>query len=391
MRLFQLVRCLTIFIGTLGAVCIIGCDALSGGDESAAYERDRDGVDSRSAGGAAQSPAPLASISSDEVAIGDSTAKAAVPPKQERKRVYTGYAQLVVNDLEETKSQIEQIAVESEGYVEWIRDSTVSIRVPAGSFEDIFALVLGLGQVEQQTTATYDVTEAFQDYVSRLSIARKTRERLYGLLDRTDDLEERLKILQEIRRLTEQIENLEQTLESIKRHVAFSRIQVDLFERLARDYEDRSTIPFRWIADLHPLYASLTKLKGKISFDPGNRFAVFDGEEFFAAESADGVRIRITSKKNDPKGDEMFWQNALRYHLQSYYATAEHVNFPEEKSALRGILFLSRDREPFRYLVAVRAKGSKLFVVEVFYPNEDVYEEMRGLVTEALTNLGIKR
>ena len=118
----------------------------------------------------------------------------------------------------------------------------------------IGAILAGQGpalrDVLGKSIETYDVTEFYQDLTSRLRISERTRARLYTLLEKTTDVKERLKILKEIRRLSEEIETIKMTLKTIERLISFSRITIQLEQRLADiSYEDKGTIPFSWIAE----------------------------------------------------------------------------------------------------------------------------------------------
>ncbi|MFW6181049.1 MAG: DUF4349 domain-containing protein, partial [Spirochaetota bacterium] len=247
------------------------------------------------------------------------------PGEAGRMRVYQGYCRILVGSAEEPREQLFALAGEWGGYVESVAGDTVVIRVPAARFQETFDLVLALGEVLDSSVETFDVTEQFTDLEARLDIARRTRERLYALLERTRDVEERLKILREIRRLTEQIERISRRLEMLEDQVAFSRITVELVPRLGARDELRRQIPFRWIADLDPLYASLPRVKGRVVLEPGPDFAVFDKERSYRAESADGVRVRVGSTENEPRGDGYFWQQALSFHLGPAYRNAQPV------------------------------------------------------------------
>ena len=106
-------------------------------------------------------------------------------------------------------------------------------------------------------------------------------------------------------------------------HIAYSRIVVYLVPRLAPTSEEKTTIPFSWIARLDPLYPSLARLDGAIEFQLSEDFALFDKEKIFRAESAEGTRVRVATINNNPQGDSDFWQKALNFHLGRYYKEAE--------------------------------------------------------------------
>jgi hypothetical protein len=128
-------------------------------------------------------------------------------------------------------------------------------------------------------------------------------------------VEERVGILKEIKRLTDEIESIKRNLEMIKQQVSFSRIIVGLPQRPG----GKEKIPFDCIRSLDPLYSSLRSLKGTIELDLGGDFAVFEKEDAFRAESAEGTRVRVGTARNDPLGDSAFWQKALSHFLREYY------------------------------------------------------------------------
>ncbi len=309
----------------------------------------------------------------------------------ERKRVFSGFCTLLVDDVEETRTRIADIADESGGYVETVAERTVVIRVPAERFDEIFEIILGLGEVSHKSIETYDVTEFFRDQEIRLEIARKTRERLYALLERTTDVEERLKILREIKRLTEEIERIERSLELLQRQINLSRITVELTPRLPETGHDRRRIPFPWISNLNPLYPSLRNPRGRIELDLSEDFAVFTEEAGFRAESAEGTRVRVGEANNHPRGDTEFWRKALSYHLGPFYKSAEELDL----GPFMAVLFTSKDPEPFSYLVAVSAEKdetilSDLLILEIFFPDSSALQARLSGLKESVKQLRMK-
>lgn len=330
--------------------------------------------------------------------VEESDETAAKPTQtEERKRIYSGYAELLVGDVEEQKKNIADIAEQSGGYVESMYESSVIIRVPAEKFHVIFARILDLGEIMHQSVETMDVTEYFQDLSSRLQIANTTRERLYRLLEKTWDVEERLRILREIKRLTEVIERIGLTLTLLERQIAFSRISVDLVPRLAQEESTRDQIPFRWIAGLDPLYRTLEHVKGKIELELSSEFAVFQGDLTildtllrrgisYRAESFEGTRVRVGATDNKPEGDAVFWQEALSHHLSKYYRKSEKMNL----GALQSVLFTSKDKEPFSYLVGVLHRNKRLAVVEVFFPTGEALKDRLSEIKGALEEFNVR-
>jgi predicted small secreted protein len=335
----------------------------------------------------AESPAPAAVAdalnteggSTTTAYSGEDSSQTEPEKETEKKRIYSGYAELEVADIEKTKRDISDLATGSGGYVEEAYDTTITIRVPAARFDELFEAVLANGRVLHKEVETVDVTEYFVDLESRLTIYETTRQRLYELLEETTDLEERLKILREIRRLTEEIEWITLTLDLLEERVAFSRITASLVSSLNRQTRIREEIPFPWIADLDPLYPSVPKAKGNPELDLGPAFAVFPKKQGFRAESPDGTRVRIGSRENNPAGDTAFWQEAVRFHLGPLYAEAEKKDF----GTVKGVLFTGKDRKPYFYLVGILAEGKELYVLESFFPDKEAYDTHAETLFEA--------
>ncbi len=286
---------------------------------------------------------------------------------EQRKRIYTGYLNLMVSEVKQAKQVITEIAEESGGYVEQIIEFSIIIRVPAELFFDIFQMLQDYEEVITKSIETYDVTESYRDLAGRLEIAQKTRDRLYSLLERTENVREKLKILQEIRRLTEEIELINSTLEVLANQISYSRITIDLSPRFQEEQYSRQEIPFSWISALNPLYSSMDTSIENISLELDDNFAVFDKEKYFIAESSDGTIVRVSKTENIPEGDTAFWQKALSYHLGPFYNNSELIVLGDFKS----VLFESKDNVPYFYLVSVYIKEDTIYVVEVFFPGEE--------------------
>jgi len=335
-------------------------------------------------------PAPVAAAADSSVARSAGSAEAGSqqqpaaslpqPARAERARIYSGWCRLVVDQLEQAKKELEQLAVSRGGYVESVNGTVVGLRVPAARFQEAFAAAQKLGEVTGKAIETYDVTDALRDQETRLRLAERARERLYQLLEKSTDVQQRLAILREIRRLTEEIEQVRLTLELLKNQIALSRITVELQQRRPEGEARRAGIPFPWIAALQPLYPSLPKSAGKTVPSLSDDFAVFAKEKRYRAESPEGTRVRVGTTANSPRADGEFWQKALLFHLGPRYRRAETL----EQGDFRGVLFTSKDARPYSYLVAARVQGEQLCVFEAFFPDPEALGRRLATVQEAL-------
>ena len=385
------VRIATVLL--LGFAILASCSWSSREESAGSFELGAEGY----AGGLMEksaAPQPSRSDVSDMTAVSEQApAAAASAAEADRKRVMSGYARLVVDDVEGSKREVELLAVDSGGYVEAVWETAVVIRVPADDFPRLFDSILELGTVQASSIETLDVTEYYRDLDGRLELAETARERLYVLLEKTEDVEERLLILREIRRLTEEIERIRGTLSILEGRIRYSRIQVDLVPRLSVETVSRSDIPFLWVADLNPLYASIDRLRVGFDLDLAEDFAVFARDRTYRAESAEGVRIRAGTVRNIPKGDTDFWRQALSFHLSPFYVEVREIGIPMDESGdgMKAVLFRSKDAEPFLYFVAVKAIGRWILVFEAFYPNAELHRVMGSEIERALSSAEVGR
>lgn len=321
--------------------------------------------------------------------IGSGAITASLPTdaRSERIRVYSGACSLMIDRVEPVKRQIADMAEEAGGYVEESSGERIIIRVPAGEFRNVFDEILDLGEVLYKAIETYDVTDKFTDSSGRLAVAMRARDRLYVLLNRIEDAKERLEILKKIREYTEIIERLELSSEVLEKRIAMSRITVELHSRLKEAETIERPVPFPWIERLHPLYETTNGLAGKAEVPVPDDVAVFEQKGVLRAEAADGTRIRLGTVKNDPRGDSLFWQRALSYHLGPRYRKAETIDL----DPVSLVLFTSKKTDPYYYLVGAMPLQEEptLVVFEAYFPDEQALEQHYQDILEAFGEVQI--
>jgi len=294
--------------------------------------------------------------------------------------VYSGSLELVVPAPQETAQRIIALVQEAGGYVESSTAELLVVRVPAVSFEPVLEGLSRLGEVRSRSVESADVTDQYSDLAKRTEVSERTRARLYALLGKTGNADERVRILREIRRLTEEIEQLKAALAMLDQQVKLSRITVKLVARLAAGPADGRTVPFPWIARLDPLRRSAGAASSPIGLQAPKDFAVFSADRALLAESAEGTRLRAGAVPNDPEGDTAFWHKALLFHLGPRYRDAE----PVTAGAFRGALLASKDPQPFFYLVAVAVRGREILLAEAFFPDRAAKERRLAQVSRLL-------
>jgi hypothetical protein len=108
------------------------------------------------------------------------------------------------------------------------RRSTVTLRVPAGKFEDTVQRLTELGKVDRRQVTGTDVTAEFVDVKIRLLNAESVRQRYVELLQKTGNVADALAVQRELERVTTSIEQLKGRLVVIQNQVTLSTIHLSL-------------------------------------------------------------------------------------------------------------------------------------------------------------------
>ena len=163
----------------------------------------------------------------------------------------------------------------------------------------------------------------------------------------------------------------------LKEYITYSTITVKLVSRLDYDNRPAVDIPFDWIGELHPLYPVSKKVKGRVKADLPEQFAVFEKENYFRAETPEGVRLRVSSVENSPEGTARFWQDALAFHLAKKFAEAEK----RDAGPFPGVLLESKDPSPYFYYIGVQVEKKHIHLAEFSFPTGTLLRSMKGCWT----------
>ena len=107
---------------------------------------------------------------------------------------------------------------------------TVTVRVPTGDFDDLLVAVGRVGEVEQRSVTSEDVSDEYVDLEARLR-HNQAQERFYlSLLDRAEDVDDAIAVQQRVEGIQQTIEQIEGRLRFLDERTSFSRLTVELFE-----------------------------------------------------------------------------------------------------------------------------------------------------------------
>jgi len=172
----------------------------------------------------------------------------------ERQMVQRGELSLEVPRPEDAVQAVLQQLREWEGYLQQQAGTSLTIRVPANRFDAVFAAIRGMGRLLAEMRSADDVTEEYLDLGLRIENAKRSLERLRELLQRTDKVEDLLRVEQEMRRLSEEIERLEGRRRFLASQVAMASLKVSFRAASAPPDRPRYRQPsrFPWLNAIGP-------------------------------------------------------------------------------------------------------------------------------------------
>ncbi len=173
------------------------------------------------------------------------------------KVVKTGSVDLEVpkGDVSLTVSRLSALAVGVSGFIADSRTSesasaprgTVTLRVPAASYEGVVEEVRRLGKVISATSQGRDVTDQFTDLESRIRALEATRAQYLALLGRAQSIQEILSVQTQVNQVQVQLEQLQGQRNALEDQASFAALAVSFTEPGARRPENpRSGMAEAW-------------------------------------------------------------------------------------------------------------------------------------------------
>jgi hypothetical protein len=161
----------------------------------------------------------------------------------ERKIIKTGHLNLEVDSYKDTTTQINNMVQEMRGYV--VSENThiydqerkllagsMALRIPHERFEEALNRLEKMGNANNRTVDSQDVTEEYVDVESRLRAMRLKEERLLAILNKSGSLGDILAVENELARTRADLEALEGRLRYLNNRTELSTINVTIKETL---------------------------------------------------------------------------------------------------------------------------------------------------------------
>lgn len=164
----------------------------------------------------------------------------AKPAKVRRQIIYTADMRLIVEEFSGVPEKVAALVRQHDGivansqlsgYSGSPRYGTWKIRIPVGGYGDFLTAARSLGEVQNVTTDSQDVSEEYYDVEARIRNKRKEETRLLKHLeDNTGKLEEILAVEREISRVREELERMEGRMRVLKDLTALTTITLRIDE-----------------------------------------------------------------------------------------------------------------------------------------------------------------
>ncbi|MBN2714758.1 MAG: DUF4349 domain-containing protein [Deltaproteobacteria bacterium] len=306
--------------------------------------------------------------------------------------VYNGYLHLRVRRLMDALDDISKITKDHGGYVDSMTQRSIVVRIPGKDFDALLTIFAKLGDVLSREISAVEVTEQYTDLTSRLAVAKETRDRLLSLLEKVSKAEERLRILEEIKRLSEEMESIKSTLSTLETLLKYFTVTIDLTPILQDETSIQHQSPFAWIQELSPHRTTLFGAVDSMRMTLPRDFVFFSKSDDYRAQSADTTVVRGGIMENDPRGDNTFWADAIAYEMTGRSEALEEKGVAKGKNgSVSWLIFKNDDLQPRWYLVGVHVHGDSIYVVEVFFPNEESYKSHRDDLLKSLDTFEVRQ
>jgi len=183
----------------------------------------------------APTKAPAPAVPSKEVQADQ--ASAATTSVSDRLIIKTATISLIITDTQEAIGTVTALATGAGGFVLNTNTyhegeqllATMIIKVPVEKFEDTLAQLRQMAfKVDAESTSGQDVSEEYADLEAQLRNLKATEEQLLTFLDKTQNVDEALKVYRELSNIRGQIERIQGRLNYLAKSADMSTITVNL-------------------------------------------------------------------------------------------------------------------------------------------------------------------
>jgi len=323
-------------------------------------------------------------------------------PVEKRAIIYQAGLSIVAPDILAAQRAVQTRAEQAGGYLQELKGTAIIVRVPAAKFEEVMSAIEQLGEVTGRHVQANDVTEEMRDLAIRLENAQNVRKRLEALVERSEKMEDTIKLEQELERVTQTIELLKGKIQYMQSQVAMSTIRAEFNSPLAQK-QAVMNLPFAWVRDLGDgVTAGMTAASPDTSrWKRNERFALPAGfvryfERDYVTEAMNGeeVVIKLKRQTNYDGGEVGFWRDLSRKILVENRAIAisQEREVKLKDGTVARVLIGVKDRGASKqgYLLGIAATPRYVYTFEAWGEKEK-FEKAASAVEEAFKTLDVKK
>jgi len=296
---------------------------------------------------------------------------------QARKVHYSGNLSLRSSRPKDILDTAEALTLAVGGFVEQRHSTRIELRVPADSFQVSFERLQNLAEVLHKSIRAADVTEQFQDVELRIKLRKASIAKLKEMIARSQDEKEKLELLSELKRATEDLQRLELQMKTLSSLADFSRITLLVQEARPTAASQNTPKALRWIEQLDPFQRNKVQNSKALEFKtPPLMVDLSDvGAEksgAWRAAGSEGAEVWAWERNNKPQGSTQFWADAVYTKLKEQFRESSRRKLGKWEI----LRFLPWDeRDPYRYLIALKVVDDKLSVVQIYLPDQEREEK----------------
>ena len=174
----------------------------------------------------------------------DAVGEATTVPRSRPQLIKRADMDLTVESVNETLDRINALAQRQGGDILNLQNYTpakdnirhtaaIELRVPQATLDDTLDQLKQLGTVERQTITAEDVSSQLVDFEARLKNLRKAEEVTLGIMERSGEIGDVLKVGQELQNIRASIEQIAGQLQHLRNQVSYSTVTVTVTGAIA--------------------------------------------------------------------------------------------------------------------------------------------------------------
>lgn len=165
-----------------------------------------------------------------------------------RRMTYTAELSLQVDNLPDVLRKAEELVKAAGGYVQESGDNGGILRIPVEKADEVLRKIEAFGTVGSRRIVGTDVTDTVVDAEIRLNNLKTLRTRLLALLEKSDKVEDTLKIEQELNRVVTEIERYEGRLALLNNRISYVTLTLRLNQSAPVVFVPKLPVP--WVASV---------------------------------------------------------------------------------------------------------------------------------------------